>query len=243
VATQPDASYPLESMALGDAMDIDLSGDRLLLLGYAPPGLSEATSGVAWIGSLGARLEDWKPVLQDVAGRRMDSFLKCGILNIGAARFLPDGAFVVAPGFQPGVHLFSPQGELVRTWSSQEVGLTTDCTAMTQETSGRFTDDLAARVSWYNQHRVLDDILPLPQGPGLLVRSMGNDGKVRWDLVVLESRRIATYSVPVTGGPAERLHGDVRDGKIVLLLGAAAPPSRDVRDHAGRLIVAELPGR
>lgn len=101
-----------------------------------------------------------------------------------------------------------------------------------------------AAKSWtrfLNRHHVLDDILPLPQGPGLLVRSWGTEGQAQWTLKVLRPEGIEEYAVPVVGRrPMDRLHGDVRNGKIVLLLSASGAPWSDDRAHYGAEILLEI---
>jgi hypothetical protein len=90
---------------------------------------------------------------------------------------------------------------------------------------------------------VLDDILPLPQGPGLLVRSWGADGRVHWTLKVLQTDGIKTFAVPVVGRRSfDRLQGDVRDGRIVLLLSASGFPTRPAAgDLPAEILLMELP--
>lgn len=243
-ATQKDRSFRLEIREIGAATeDIDVAGDRLLLLGHPFPKLEDNQGVIAWVATLGSDLRDWKPLLRDVnAGKSTDLvFYHCLTQAIGAARFLPDGTIAVVPGSQPGVHLFSREGRPLRTWTSRQVGLNTDCRTLPKALETQMRTDEDARVTWLNGQRVLDDILPLPQGPGLLIRSFGADGRVHWELKVLEQSRIATYEVPLTGQPFQRLHGDVRGSRIVLLLRSARTFTRNPVDHAGQLILAELP--
>ncbi|HVR07024.1 MAG TPA: hypothetical protein VMW75_03185 [Thermoanaerobaculia bacterium] len=99
-----------------------------------------------------------------------------------------------------------------------------------------------ARSAFLNRHRVLDAILPLAQGPGLLIRSVSN-GKVQWVLKVLRPEGgIASYEVPFTGAlPYERLRGDARGNRIVLL---AAPHDFEVKKAerpSTHVYVAEIP--
>jgi hypothetical protein len=76
-----------------------------------------------------------------------------------------------------------------------------------------------ARGAYLNRHRVLDGILPLRQGPGLIIRSVA-ESKVHWQLVVLRAAGTVVYDIPLTGTlPYDRLRGDVLGSRIVLLLG------------------------
>jgi hypothetical protein len=236
--------------------DLDLWGDRLVLLGYLKPTPRPpfADGAVAWLAALGdEELEDLRPVLYDAGWKGFadehtirstaPTFYLCRGNILGAVRFLGDGSFVVAPGFQKGVHLFSAKGERVRSWTSEELGLDSDCSGFTKEEEEKLRIDTAYWLGWLNGHRVVDDILPLPQGPGLLVRAAGEDGLVRWTLKVLAPAGVETYTVPLASHRREdRLHGDVRGGRIVLLLSAAATAySRDPENRPGEIVVAEMP--
>jgi hypothetical protein len=232
----------ITKVAVGIVEDLDLSGNRLLLLGN-PEMKTTPTGGVAWLGPLTAHpATDLTPILIDAGGAHTPSLVNCSDLALGGVRFLPGGTFIVVPGFQPGAHLFDPSGRLLHTWDTKALGLDADagCAAITTEQLNRFGTSAAARFAYINQHRVVDAVLPLAQGPGLLIRSVV-DAEVRWQLVVLQSGATIAYDVPFTGTlPYDRLRGDVHGNRIALLLGAhdfdAHKPYR--RTH---LYVAELP--
>jgi len=234
----------ITKIPIGIVQDLDLAGNRLLLLGNPEWSLDPAPS-VAWIGPVSEHpAKDLKPLpLYDTAGAKSPGLVNCSELLLGAVRFLPDGSFLVVPGFQPGAHLFSSGGRLLRTWDTQELGLDPlDCAHLSAAEHLRFGRSPRARFDFLNQHRVLEEILPLEEGPGLLIRSV-KGGKVAWELKVLQSgARVLTYEVPVSGElPYDRLRGDARGTRIVFLRAALdfdklAPPYR-----ANRIIVAELP--
>ena len=73
----------------------------------------------------------------------------------------------------------------------------------------------------------MDDVLPLAAGPGLLIRSV-QKGEVRWTLKVLHpDGSLSIYDVPVHAQNAfSHLKGDVRQGRLVLLLWGN-PPDRN----------------
>ncbi|HVT19172.1 MAG TPA: hypothetical protein VHQ90_23705 [Thermoanaerobaculia bacterium] len=242
----PGQLFPLEIRPFTQTEAMDLQGDRVLLLGmrenvYLPE--VHPNGEVAWLGTLSSGLKDLKPVLYDRSGPRMPTYCHCRVMAIGAARFLADGSFVIVPGFEKGVHLFSAAGRLLRSWKSEEVGLDTECSVITAEEEEELGQKPAAWQRWLNDHRTVDSILPLPQGPGLLVRSWGEDGEVHWLLKVLSATRVETYTVPITGRrPTDRLRGDVRAGRIAFLLSAAGfngPPSSS--DPKGEIVLAEIP--
>ena len=241
-----DRSYRLETRPFANPEAFDLQGDRVLLLGMRDNiyrlGV-ESHGEIAWLGTLSSGLADLKPIYYDRSGPRMPAFCHCRARMLGAARFLGDGSFVLVPGFEKGVHLFSPSGQLERSWTGEQLGVDTDCTGMSAEEEEELGQKPASWQRWLNQHRTVDDVLPLPQGPGLLVRSWGADNQVHWELEILAGSRIETWSVPIAGPrPTDRLRGDVRGDRIVLLLsgsGFNGPPQQS--DPTGEIVVAAVP--
>jgi hypothetical protein len=233
-----DVRFDSQDFALAEDLDVD--GDRLLILGIRYPEPEKLTDGgIAWLGKVSDDAADFRLLLQDenMADPEDWKMMRCGTASLGAVRFLSDGSFLVVPGVQPGVYLFNRNGKLARRWSSQEVGLTTDCQDVSLDQLHRPN----AMIPWLNQRRALDDVLPLPEGPGLLVRSLGSDGKIHWELKVLRPQGIATYTVPLVGTrPADRLRGDVRGGKIVLLMSTGDFWNQEPDNFTGRLFVAQL---
>jgi hypothetical protein len=225
--------------SVGIAVDLDLSENRLGLLGDPEMRVLPLGGGIAWLGPLSADPgKDLKPVLHDVGNGRFPNLINCYELQLGGVRFLPDQSFVVVPGSQPGAYLFSPAGHLLRTWDTTALGLDGDsgCAGMSMEHLQRLHVSETARYAYLNEHRVLDDILPLAQGPGLLIRSVVG-GKVHWQLEVLQPAATLIYDVPLTGNTSyDRLRGDVRGDRIVLLRTA----NTDKPYQAGHLYVAEL---
>jgi hypothetical protein len=233
------------------AIDFDLYGDKVLFLGLArhkrdnnPPAFAPQ-GDVAWLGTLSDGFEKLKPVLYDAGGPGAPNLYNCGTYPIGAVRFLADGSFVVAPGFQDGIHLFNAESREIRSWTNAQVGVDTHtlCSQMTEAEEVEFRKEGDFFQRWFNSHHGIDDILPLPQGPGLLVRSWGTDGQAHWMLKVLQPGSIATYAVPVTGSrPFDRLHGDVRNGRIVLLLSNSGYPyPKSPADLPAEVFLMELP--
>lgn len=220
--------------------DIDVYHDRLLVLGarfddkrrLAPDG------AIAWLGSLDQELRDWKPVLFSASGPGAQPMNACSTLELGAVRFLADGSFLVVPGVEPGAFLYDSQGKLLRTWDTVALGLDAeDCPKMTYEQQVQLANP-DVRFPWLNRRRTLDDILPLPQGPGLVVRSVAQ-GRTHWILKVLKKDGgVETFDLPVPSATAlSHLRGDRRGRRLVLLVseygktGPSAP---------ARLVLAEL---
>lgn len=230
----------LQAVPLDTVVDLDVFEDRLVVLGarkdehgrFAPDG------AIAWIGSLDGKLADLKPVLYSVAGpgaRPMDA---CGAFEMGAVRFLGDGSFLVVPGVEPGIFLYDRTGRLLKTWEAREVGLDAGC-GLSDEQMKLLSASLEPRSAWINQRRVLDDVIPLPQGAGLLVRQVAG-GRTGWHLKILRrAGQASSQALPFTApSPHWHLRADVRGKRIVYLLkeyAVSSPPSHS------RLIVATLP--
>ncbi len=200
-------------------LDLDAFGDRLLIVGgrrgddgsYLPEG------AFAWLAETAEGKLDLQPVYYSGGGADAPSFKLCGPMQVSAGRFLTDGSFVIVPGVDPDIFLYSPAGELKRTWDTEALGIDTDC-PLSRETKRTLSRDWKLRHEWLSQRRVVDGILPLPQGPAAIVRSVVS-GTVSWELKLLTadggSRR---FRVPFTASSIySRLRGDVRDGEIVLL--------------------------
>ncbi len=243
-AQQQSGIVTITRLRIGIVGALDLSGTRLLMLGNPEWELSPQ-GVIARLGPLTDHPErDLKPLpLHDIGGAESPGLANCSHFELGRARFLPDGSFLVVPGFQPGAHLFSSGGRPLRTWDTEALGLDAiDCLHVSVEQRHQFATSETARFDFLNRHRVLDAILPLEEGPGLLVRWVAG-GKVHWELKVLQSgARVLTYQIPFTGElPFARLRGDAANHRIVLMLRQhgfdhVGPPFRTTH-----LFVAELP--
>ena len=222
--------------------DLDVAGDRFLILAarrgekgqFAPEG------AIAWTGSLRRGLSDLRPVAYDATGPGARNLGACSNFHMGGVRFLGDGSFLVVPGVQPGILLYSPEGKLIHTWDSAQVGFDTDCASLSEEQVHRYAVDPIQQAAWLNERRTLDEILPLPQGPGLVVRSV-SQGQTRWDLKVLTQKGdITTYRIPVQAqSETSHLKGDVRGNRIVFVMRAF---KKDYKNREiPRLLMAEVP--
>jgi hypothetical protein len=241
--SQPDRTFLLENKPIALTEDMDVHGDHYLLFGIPKDHDFASDGAIVWIGTLSSGLKDLKPVLFDKGGPGVPHFAPCRARGLGVARFLDDGSFLVVPGFEKGVLLFNADGRQVRSWKSEEIGLDSDCSGLGEQEKKELWKKPEAWQRWFNRHRTVDDVLSLPQGPGLLVRSWEKDGPVRWQLKVLTPARVETYSIPIEGRrPTDRLRGDVRNGRIALLLSASGfTGSAYESDPKGEVVLAEVP--
>jgi hypothetical protein len=239
-------NQPLRKEASFDFLeDVDVSGNRLLVLGaqrdakgkFAPDGT------IVWLGSLDKGLSDLRSVLLDARGVNAPNLNACGNFEMGGVRFLSGGSFLVVPGVQPGAYLYDSDARLVRTWDTVGLGLDSDCASLGLSQVLELAHNFDARVAWLNRRRTLDEILPLPEGPGLVVRSVVL-GRPRWQLKVLRTAGgIATYDLPIPPDSARsHLRGDVRGDAIVFLLHTYEASMRKPERPPSRLILAKVPG-
>jgi hypothetical protein len=225
--------------------DVDVQGDKVAVVGvrrdanhkFAPDG------AIAWTGSLDLGLTDLRPLLFDARGPGAPNMAACGILLLGATRFLADGSLWIVPGVQPGIYHFDTKGKLLQTLDSVALGVDTDCSSVSKELGARMLRDFRSRGPWINARHIVDDILPLPAGPGLLIRSF-QKGQVRWSLKVLHpDGSIAVYDLPIhPQTPLAHLKGDFRQGRLVLLLWEYAQNDKPDEAPNPHLLLASLPG-
>ncbi len=224
---------------------IDVRDNRLAILGVRRDEQREVgkDGAIAWTGSLDKQLEDLKPFFYDIAGPGAMAMRRCIVTPLGAARFLADGSLVVVPGVQPGVYLYDLQGKLVRTWDSASLGMDADCLSLSEQEATGLIGRAVDRYTWLNRRQTVDTLLPLDQGPGLVVRRV-ESGRTRWDLKLLRhDGSIETYAIPIEGSNEFfHLRGDARSGRIVFLLNETVFRGGDKEQRAApRLLVTQLP--
>jgi hypothetical protein len=230
---------PVRILSFDLVVDLDVFKDKVVLLGarkdergrFAPDG------AIAWLGSLDLDSAGLRPVRYSATGPGARAMDACGAFETGAVRFLADGSFLVVPGVEPGAFLYDPKGKLSRAWEAKDIGLDAGC-GLTDEQMYHLSADLKARLAWINQRRVLEDIVPLPEGAGLIVRTAAG-GQTRWDLKLLRrDGEVSSQPLPWTGpSPDWHLRADVRGDRLAVLLkeyavGRPGAPSR--------LILADL---
>lgn len=242
---RPLASAVRKEAAFEFVSDLDVRENRIVVVGARrdSEGKFSPDGAIAWTGSLDRDLTDLKPLLFDARGPEAPNMASCGIMFLGAARFLADGSLLVVPGVQPGIYRFDSQGKLLQTLDTVALGIDTDCASVGKELKSTLARDFPRRVAWVNERRVVDDVLPLPAGPGLLIRSI-QQGRVRWVLKVLRhDGSVAVYDVPVHAQTSlAHLKGDLRNGRLLLLLWEYSPDGKPDGAPLPHLLIASLPG-
>ncbi|MGC8915952.1 MAG: hypothetical protein ACP5NF_03135 [Thermoanaerobaculum sp.] len=207
---------------VGVVNDVDAASGLVAMIGCTA---NEANrwaldGGLVFLGSLGRDLEDLRPIYHTEQVGEASPMVRCGMLRLGRLRFLSDGTLVAFPGVVPGLLFFDRDGNLVRMLGTEALGLDTGCEVTYDSAlfNDLLTDDKTP-FAFLNQRRTVDEILPLGQGPGLVVRVFA-DGTTRWELVVVGKGGTATREpLPLPpGGPFSRIAGgDVSGGNVLLL--------------------------
>lgn len=219
--------------------DLDVHGDRLLLTGLRRDEAGELGSdgSTAWIASLREGGDRFRPILPF---RRRKLIENCAGFGLAAVGFLSEGSFVIAPGAEADVYRYDPDGRLQRTWSSAELGVTTDCD-FPMEQQSLLSTDVVARQQWINRRRIIDEIVELPEGPALIVRSAA-EKRIRWELVLLTAAGHETRTLPFTSpSPWAYVSADSRGSRVAFLI-ADWPAGRD-GSVTPRLVVMTMDGR
>lgn len=221
---------------------IDVHGDRAVFLGAerAEDGEFSPDGVIAWTARLGPeKLEERKPLLVGKAGPGAAGMNGCFVLDKGGVRFFPDGSLFLLPGVESGAHLYDAEGRTLRTWDTGKLGYTDGCPVSAAEVPA-INGDMTARLQWFNSHRVVDEVLALPTGPGIVVREWKN-GAVRWDLVeLLPGGGHKQETLPFHSSSNETfLSGDALGGKLAFVLNESPPPRRE-RKQPPRLVVVNL---
>ena len=220
---------------------LDVRDDRLVFIGsrrekgqWAPDG------AIAWSGTLSKDLADLHPVLFSALGPDAQILGDCGFGDVSAARYLRDGSYVLVPGVEPGVFLYDPDGKLLYTWQTDRLGFLDRCDISPQNRL-LYARDPEARYQWLNHYRTVEDILPLPEGPALLLREV-QGGSTKWSLLILKRNAPPSkIDLPIRAPSDVAIaKADIRGKRIVFLIRTYGEWRRGWRPQPARLIVAEL---
>ena len=235
---------PIGHRPLLAVMDIDARGDNVAVLGADSGNVQGlARDGtIAWTGSLSKSMKDMRPLMKGRSRPGGKDMARCSILQTGAIRFMPDGSLIVVPGVEPGVFRYDAAGKLVQTWDSDPLGIIDDCWINDNELQ-LLARDFGKRIDWLATKVMVDDILPLPGGPALLLRRVER-GVTRWDLVrLLYNGKMERMALPLTmPHPRAHVRGDVRGNQLVLLAFEDPLPGRKPLAPP-RLVVLSITGQ
>lgn len=237
-------THEVKQNALLAVMDIDARGDIAALLGAdsGPVQGLQRDGTILWLGSLSNNLADLRPIMKGRSKPGGKDMARCSILETGALRFMEDGSLVVVPGVEPGVYRYDPSGKLLQTWDTDPLGIVDDCWIPERDLL-LVARDFGERIRWYESRVIVDEILPMPDGPALILRRV-EGGVTKWDLVTLPYRgKSLRAPLPLTmRTPRGHIRGDVRGNRVVLLMWddplpgqkAASPPTLTVLTLDGK---------
>ena len=194
-----------------------------------------------WRADLSKRLSRWD-VLYESEMIAQDARVMDQEAVLGSIRFLRNGGIVAAPNFVPGVLLFSPLGSLERRWTPEDLwgdGNPGRGRAPGEEEAWRktkFGREELRRI--LGERRTIDEVLPLPEGPAIVVREPRGE-EARYRLGVL-GPEVRWYDIPVRNvSPLARLRGDADEqGRIVLVAVERGP---NARVASSEVLVLRLP--
>jgi len=217
------------------ALDVDALNDRAVVLGVRGDAYGRwgSVGATLWLASMTPDHMYFEPV----SAVPVESIHKCGFPGIGAVRFYPDGRFVAVAGVQPGASLYDQHGKLIREWRTDDLGIDDRCT-VTDAQADAFADS-GVRAEWMKERRVVDEVLPLPEGPLLIIRERRGD-RMTWRGMLLPfDGKPFVVPIPLSSpSMTARLHADLRGDRIVFLLSnlgsPATPPARVILAHVAR---------
>ncbi len=205
-------------LTLGAINDLDVADGRLALVGCRADGGTWAPDGgIVFLGDLKKELKDLKPLLVLPERGAHSPMVRCGMMQFGKVRFFPDKTLVVYPAVVPGLLVYSPEGTLRHVIPTDALGLEGRCGMSEQEydavlKSGR------SWFGWRNQRVLVEALVSLSSGPGLVLRSFQN-GKAFWRLARLEKNSTwKLEDLPLEPGPPFSFVNGDSYGKRLLLI-------------------------
>lgn len=231
---------PIHNVSFDVIAALDVRDDRLLFIGSRREGGKWAPDGaIAWSGTLSRDLVDLHPVLYSSLGADAHILGDCGFNGVSAARYLRDGSFILIPGVEPGIFHYDSGGKLLYTWQSERFGFLDRCDLSQQERE-LYARDPEARYQWLNHHRIVNDILPLPEGPALLLREVHGDSTT-WSLLILRRNRSPSkVALPFTAPSDVAIaKADIRGNRIAFLIRTYGEWRHGWTPQPTRLIIAE----
>lgn len=207
----------LQPREYAGVQDVDVRGATALVLGarWDAAGRWAPDGAMAWIDD---GRSDPKPVHYSEAGPNSMVVSWGGPLDLGAVRILDDGSLMVVPGLEGGVYQYSPEGRLLRSWQSLEIGVAEGCSLEPDERS-EVAAGMEPRWRYWNQNLIVDDVVSWRGSPALLVRRPSRTETV-WELRVLGADSAPrTVRLPVSSTSSRtRARMDLRGSQVAVLL-------------------------
>jgi len=219
-----------------DAFDVDVWKDRAVVYGVRGDAYGKwgSVGATLWLVSL----SPGRLYFNGITASPALAVHRCAFPGIGVVRFFPDGRFIYVPGVEPGMQLFDSAGRLIRTWSTEPLGVDDHC-RITEAQAEAFGESSDLRAQWMNQRQIVQEVVPLPEGPLVIVRRVVN-GATTWQgtLLAFDSKPVRV-SIPITSpSPNAHLHADIKGDRIVFLI-SDLPTQKPVTVPA-RLVVARF---
>ena len=180
-------------------MDVDTYGDRVAILGadYDEKGRFAPEGAIVWSGTLRDHAIELEPLILGKAGPGAKSMNQCHYLQLGAVRFSRNGHLFVIPGVEPGLFEYDAKGRLLRTWATDDLGIVDRCSLNEQQWLSMSANP-EPRRRWLAARRIMDEMVILPAGPALLLRSVATSQGVTWDLLeFIDNKRTRTTRLPI----------------------------------------------
>jgi hypothetical protein len=204
-------------LPVGAVRDFDVYKNRVAILGSWLEDRHWAGDGaIGWVGTLGTKLEDLRPILfPSTAG---GASYNCKFNSYGGVRFFSDGSLVFVSAIDPGVYLYGPDLKLAYAWQTDKLGFLDRCD-LSHEQSGTYGFNPEARTRWLAQNVTVDEVLPMPEGPALILRGVA-DRTVHWTLLQLRKGKDPfRVELPFTApSDAADLRGDVQGNRLVFIV-------------------------
>jgi hypothetical protein len=222
-------------------VDLDVHEDRVLMLGSRIEDKKWAPDGaIAWMGSLSRGLRDLRPVLYSSRGAKGMTIARCGFLEPGAVRFFADGSYVVVPGVEPDIYLYEKSGKLAHTWQTGKLGFLDRCDLPEAQVQA-LSADPEQRARWRSKRTMVDDVLPTPAGPALILHRV-QEGVAHWSMLILQrDRPPRRIELPFSArSDVASLRADIRGNRIAFLIRTFGEWRPNAKPVPARLIIAEL---
>jgi hypothetical protein len=236
IAWKPRNGGEFRAETFANALDIDVWKDSAILFGVRGDSTGHwgNVGATLWLLSFKADQVYFKPITASPS----EAMHKCAFEGIGAVRFFPDGRFIYVPGVEPGMELYDSTGRLIRRWSTEPLGVDDHC-RVTEAQSDALAR-IAVRSEWLNHRQVVDEVLPIVEGPLVIVRQPTPKG-TSWHAFLVpfegEPERVA---IPITS-PSKFAHlrADLKGDRIIFLVWEQ-PMGTPKVDTAARLITARV---